>query len=136
VKLSAEKLVECLPASLPDAIKHLAGFETACPISFASPGYVRRAILEGETTVNVLAVDGTPAFLLGWRITADGGLWVDLCQSLHTGHDFAHVIKGAEMIARNHAARYIRFATHRAGLARRCQSFGYVPESLVLTKGL
>jgi hypothetical protein len=136
VNLTGNQMVDLLPANLADSVPHLDAFETACPIPYTTQGYVRRAVAEGETTLTTISVDGVPAWKLGWRRTNDGGVWIDLCQSIAPGCDFRHAVKAAEHLARQCGAHYLRFATHRAGMARLTRGLGYTPEAVVLSKDL
>jgi hypothetical protein len=136
VKLSSEQCIELVRSNLIESGMHLDEFETACPIPYTRPGYTRRAVAEGETTLTTVTVDGQPAWTLGWRRTNDGGFWIDLCQSIQRGFDFRHALQAAEHLARQSGAHYLRFATHRAGMARLCRSVGYTAEAVVLSKPL
>jgi hypothetical protein len=136
VKLTANQCIQILPAELSEATRYMDAFEVACPVLFREPGRLKRALAEGWMRISTVLVDGRPAWLLGWQLTDDAGLWVHIAQTAAAGVPFSTLDGALDALADKVGARYIRFATHRRGLARRAQSLGYTPEAVILTKGI
>jgi len=117
-------------------------FEGIASPQFWRPGDCRRMIDEGWVKLATLAVNSRPAYLIGYHLTDDGGLWLDLAQRIPdapigSGLDSCALLAaGAEQLARQLRCRYLRFYTRRRGLAAHAGAFGFTAEAVMLTKGL
>lgn len=134
--ISANECVELLPASAEVVAAGLVRFEDLISTRFWKRGDCKRMIDEGWITAKVIAINDTPAYLLGYHFTDDGGMWIDLLQSLVPKADGAAANVAIDMIAAQAGRRYIRFYTARRGLVQFQQRFGYLPEAVLLTKAL
>lgn len=129
-------MIEMLPADAESIDKGLAAFELTAPILCREPGHLKRMVDEGFIEVSTLAVDGKPAYLVGWHQTPDGGFWFDLVQRIGPAVPNATIAAVVEAMARKRKAPYLRWLTYRAGIARWAQQEGFTPEAIILTKTL
>jgi len=133
--LTPKQLIELLPAGTLDLRPALKAFDDFAPLEFRSPGFLREAISEGWTTPQLVNVSGVPAYLLTYHLSTDGGLWIDVAQTLDADAPYAALIAGVDLLAQKHRAKYTRFLTKRRGIATVMQEHGFFPESVMMTKG-
>jgi hypothetical protein len=134
--LSAQELIELLPPTPDELGDGLAAFELSAPVMCREPGYLKELIDEGWMQASTIHVNGRPAFLIGWHISTDRGLWFDFVQSLSPDSDHAVAITTVERLAAQNGCRYVRWTTLRRGIVKWAQDFGYIPEAIILTKKL
>lgn len=138
--LKPNQFIELLPATPEVTAAALLRFETVMPTEFRDPGFLKTAIAQGRTIPQVVHVDGRPAYFLTYHNSPDGGLWADVAQRIpgasHSVASLELLAHAFELLAHNSAARYIRFTTARAGLVQVAQSLGYVPEAVLMSKGV
>jgi hypothetical protein len=134
--LSKHQLIELLPADESTLDAALRRFETAAPVLCREPGYCKQLVAEGWMEASQINWKGTPAFIIAWRVTPDGGFWLELAQALGVGAPFDILVAAIEQLASEKHARYFRFLTMRRGLVRLAQQRGCTPEAVLLTKVL
>ena len=134
--LAPDQLVELLQPTQKQLHDGLAAFEKIAPIMCRRPADLKHLVLEGWLNTNIVALNGRPAYLIGWHISADGGFWFDLIQTLYSGlqHEVCHAL--VEKLARQKGCRYMRMSTYRAGVVKWAEQLGYTPEAVILTKTL
>ena len=103
---------------------------------FWRPGNCKRLMLEGFIRPAVVSVDQVPAYLLGFHKSDDGGLWIDIAQTLDQGGRYPDLIAGIEKLARLEGCNHVRFFTSRRGVAERTRQAGFQVEAVLLTKAL
>lgn len=134
--LCENELVELLPATPEASAEPLRAFEQVTPTDFRDPGFLKRAIDEGWTNPAFVCVADVPVYFLTYRLTDDGGLWIDILQSMNRGGTLAQVNAAVEHLAREKNRRYIRMTTKRRGLLVESARFGFKPEAVLLVKGV
>lgn len=133
--MTPTQLVELLPADPATADAALRQFEALTPLGFREPGQMRRLVEEGFTIPTVIAVRDVPSYLLTYHLTPDGGLFIDVAQTLKGSEaTFADWAVGVNQLAAREGSRYIRFTTKRRGLAAISQPYGFTPISVVMGK--
>lgn len=132
--LTENEVIKVLPVEdelLGDA---LVQFECSAPVLCRKPGYIKTLIAEGWMKTAQINFNNRPVYVIGWHLTTDGGLWVDIVQSLCSGISMEILYSGIEHLARAQNAVYVRWITMRKGLVRFVRSKGYVAEAVLLTK--
>jgi len=134
--LTPAQLIELLPVE-PDLEDFaLSRFEMLTPTEWRQPGFCRAAVAAGWTQPLQVNVNGKPAYVLTYRVTSDGGLWIDICQSLASGVAYEALAKAVDQLARKMQRRYIRFTTARRGIVKSAVAYGYQPEAVMMGKGV
>jgi len=134
--LSPDQLIELIapePALVDDAMRR---FDITAPALCREPGYCRELIEEGWITPLQINWRDAPAFVVGWRMTTDRGLWIEVAQTLAAGAPTEALIDGVYLLSQREGARYIRFLTARRGLVKLGQQHGYHAEAIMLVKSL
>jgi len=111
-------------------------FDTAAPVLCREPGYCRELMAEGWISPIKVEWNDSPAYILGFRMTNDRGLWIEIAQTLNGGAPMEVLVKGVSLLADRQRARYVRFLTMRRGLVSIAQQHGYHAEAVLLTKPL
>lgn len=132
--LAPNEMVSLLPAEIAEATADLLRFESLTPTIARAPGDVVAAVQSGSIKAVTVSVNAVPAYLLGFHLSRDGGLWIDIAQTLDSTATFAALNEAIHHLARTHQARYTRLTTARRGLVRVCQAFGFTPEAVLLTR--
>ena len=109
-------------------------FEITAPALCRKPGYCRELVDEGFLEPLQINWLGAPAYFLGWRMTTDRGLWIDIAQTLIASAPADVLWNGVAMLAERERAAYIRFLTMRPGLVKLAQRHGYQPEAVLMVK--
>ena len=123
-----------MPAELADAEKSLGKFEGVISTRFWQAGDCKRMIQEGWIEIVWIRVNGVPTYLLGFHLTDDAGLWVDILQQTHPVGGWDLLSLAIDHLARQRSSRYIRFYTARRALATYAREYGYRAEAVLLTK--
>lgn len=129
-------LVELLPADPDFTAATLLRFEDLTPTLARTPGDVLRWVQAGGSTPAIVSVNNVPAYLLCYRVTSDGGLFVDIAQTLDSTATLTALDAALRQLERKHQVKYTRFLTKRAGLAKIGQELGFTPEAVLLTRVL
>ena len=133
--ITPSEAVAVLPAEKSVCDAALLRFEDLISTQFWSQGDCKRMIDEGWIQTATVCVSEVPAYLLGYHFTDDGGLWIDIAQSLPGGTgDGRHLNQAIDMIAMKERRRYVRFYTARHGLVEFQRANGYEVEAVLLTK--
>jgi hypothetical protein len=132
--MTTDQLVQLLPPDEATVDAALRRFEVAAPVLCREPGHCRHLVDEGWMASSQINWNDKPAFLIAWRVTDDGGFWLELAQTLGSGAPFDVLTETVERLAREKRCRYIRFLTLRRGLVHLAQSRGCRPEAVLLTK--
>ena len=131
--ISQKQLIELLPAKEPtDDL--LRAFESFTPMEFRQPGHCARMVRNGLTQPLTVSFDSIPAFLITYHITDDGGLWLDIAQTLRSGAPTAALVDALDLLAKQTCSRYVRFSTKRRGLVKLGNLNGYKAEGVIMCK--
>ena len=134
--LTEPELLAVLPAEAGDARAALCRFDDVLPSDLRDPGVCLRAYLEDVIQGSTVFVNGEKAHVLFHHRTFDGGLYIDLAQTIRPSGGVAEIFAGVERLAQNLGAKYVLFATVRRGLCATAQRLGYTVQSVNLLKGL
>lgn len=132
-RLSERQLIELMIGEQPST-ESLRAFESVLSTEFLQPGHFARMINEGHLQSARVHFNGAAAFDLAYHLTDDGGLWIDLVQTLHSGAPTSALFESVDLLAKHHAVRYIRFTTPRRGLVELAKNAGYRAESVMVCK--
>jgi hypothetical protein len=132
--LAANDLISMLPAEPDFTERTLLRFESLTPTVAREPGEIVRWIQSGGSKPVVVSVNNVPAYLLCYRVTGDGGLFVDIAQTLDSSASISALNEAVGQLETQHAVRYTRFLTKRAGLAKIAETLGFTPEAILLTR--
>ena len=132
--LTPKDLIELIPPEPATVDAALRKFEFTAPALCREPGYCRELFDEGFITPAQINWGDSPAFFLGWRLTTDRGLWVDVAQTLSGGAPIEVLVNGVFAIADQKGARYVRFLTMRRGLVKVAQQHGFRAEAVLMVK--
>ncbi len=116
--------------------REVAAFEGIKSVRCKEPGGYKRMIDEGWITAKVVSVGGEPRYLIGYHLTDDGGLWVDINKTLHNSGTFHDLLGGVEIVARQNRCSYVRFATNRRGVVKCAEHGGFCVDAVLMTKDL
>lgn len=134
MKLSPDNLIALLPADTETLPEILRVFEDTVPTEFASPGFLVEAVREGWTKPVTISVNNVPAYLVTFHLSPDGGLWIDVVQSLSpVSHGV--LAGGIEQLAKANGCRYARCATRKRGVVRIAEKMGFRADAVIMTKG-
>lgn len=125
-------MVDLLPASLEDAESKAKLFEAIAPVNCRRDGWLHRAVVVKQLTVEQVAYNGQPAFLLWWHKSIDDGLWISACQSYDNDIPPQVAFLGIAKLRTREKCGYVRFMTIRAGLAHLAKKMGYQAEGVML----
>jgi len=134
--ISPAELIELLPPDPGLVEAAMRRFDTTAPVLCREPGYCRELMAEGWIAPIKVEWNHEPAYILGFRMTTDRGLWIEIAQTLNGGAPMEVLVKGVSLLAGRERARYVRFLTMRRGLVRIAQQDGYHAEAVLLTKPL
>ena len=134
--ITPQQCVALLPADPAQLDAVLLRFEDLISTLFWQPGDCKRMVDEGWIKPAVVSVDEVPAYFVGFHLTDDRGLWIDIAQTLGKGAPYSVLCSGLDQLAARERARYIRFYTRRRGIADRAQESGYQPEAVLMTKAV
>lgn len=111
-------------------------FDEVLPFEFRRPGEVLRAVKEGFLEQSDVAVNGAHAMTLLHHCTIDGGLAVDVAQTVRREGNCLTLFAAADEIARQKQCRYVTFHTARRGMVRLAMRCGYRPDYVGMVKGI
>jgi hypothetical protein len=134
--LTVHDLIELLPPEPAMVDAAMRRFDSMAPALCREAGYCRELMTEGFITPLQIKFRGQPAYIIGWRMTTDRGLWIEVAQTLSAGAPTEVLIEAVSMLADRERPRYVRFLTARRGLARLGTTHGYRAEAVLLTKTL
>lgn len=127
-------MIALLPVESAVVANQLDQFERFVSMRFHQPGVLKRMVDEGWIKLANITANGEPKYLLGYHLTDDGGLWVDMMRTLAAGGTEALIWSGLDCLAKEMRCVYIRFATQRRGIVAAAQSHGFKPDAVLMTK--
>jgi hypothetical protein len=130
--ISPDQLIELLPAEPGDIATAQARLDSS--VVFRNQDRMREAVAEGWVHGEIITINGQKAYFVCWNKTFDGGLWLNVAQTLGTHANSPELFHGCEMLAHRERCSYVRFTTSRRALVRVAQSYGYKPDAVLMTK--
>lgn len=108
-------------------------FEAIAPLYTRKEGFLQAEVADGNLTVEQIAFENVPAFVIWWDQKTDGSIWIAACQTL--GNFPPELIfKGIDLLAAREHATALKFCTLRSGVGDVALKQGFVPYSMVFIK--
>lgn len=132
--LSTEQLIELLPPSAEAITTAAQLFCAQAPLSYLDPQFLSYAVKEGWLEAIQIQLDGVPAYMIFFHITADGGLWVNAGQSLSAKAGIDCYYLSIDRICQMRNCKYTRGVVIRQGMVKTALAKGYKIDGLLMSK--